>query len=131
MAGAGFARSKRKDRVAHIRFSASEFEAVEAAAATAGMTVSAFVRSLSIEGAGVRPFLKEEDRAILGLLADGMRMIAGNLNQIVRAINTGRMPVEDDLRGTIRDAHVVATTVTAELADMTRRSAVERRGAGA
>lgn len=130
MAGAGFAHSKRKDRVAHIRFSASEFEAVETAAATVGMTVSAFLRSLSVEGAGARPFLDEGDRAILGLLADGMRTIGGNLNQIVRATNTGRMPAQADLAGTIRDVSAVATTVAAKLADMTRRSAAKRRGVG-
>ena len=94
------------------------------------MTVSAFVRSLSVEGAGVRPFLGEGDRAVLGLLVDGMRAIGGNLNQLARAINTGRAPAEQDLAGTIRDAHVIATTVAAELADMTRRSAAARRGDG-
>ncbi|MDQ6436294.1 plasmid mobilization relaxosome protein MobC [Mesorhizobium sp. LHD-90] len=94
------------------------------------MTVSAFVRSLSIEGAGVRPFLADGDRAVLGLLADGMRAIGGNLNQIARAINTGRVPAEDELVGSIKDAHVVATTVASELAAMTRRSATLRRGEG-
>jgi hypothetical protein len=117
--------------VAHIRFSASEFDALEAAARAAGMTVSAFLRSLSMEGAGVRPFFGEGDRTVLGLLADGMRAIGGNLNQIARAINTGRIPAEEDLAGVIRDAHVVATTVAAELASMTRRSAAVRRGEGA
>ena len=114
--------------MAHIRFSPAEFDAIEAAARAAGMTVSAFVRSLSMEGAGVRPFLGEGDRAVLGLLIDGMRAIGTNLNQIARAINTGRAPVDKDLAGTIRDVHAVATTVAAELADMTRRSAAIRRG---
>ena len=95
------------------------------------MNMSAFVRSLSMEGAGVQPFLGEGDRAILGLLADGMRAIGANLNQIARAINNGRTPAPDELAGTIRDAHVVATTLAAELADMTRRSASARRGEGA
>jgi Bacterial mobilisation protein (MobC) len=131
MAGTPSAPQKRRDRVAHIRFSPAEFDAIEAAARVAGMTVSAFVRSLSVEGAGVRPFLGEGDRAVLGLLADGMRAIGGNLNQIARAINTGRTPVETDLAGTIKDVHAVATTVAAELADMTRRSAAIRRGDGA
>ena len=92
MDDAGFQLSKRTDRVAHIRFSPSEFETLEAAASAANMTVSAFVRSLSMEGAGVRPFLGEGDRAVLGLLAEGMRAIGGNLNQIARAINTGGVP---------------------------------------
>lgn len=128
MAGSRSEASKRKDRVAHIRFSPTEFGALEAAASAAGMTVSAFVRSLSMEGAGVRPFLGEGDRAVLGLLADGMRTIGGNLNQIARAINTGRAPASDDIAGSIRDAHGVATALAAELADMTRRSAASRRG---
>lgn len=123
--------SKRKDRVAHVRFSPAEFDALEAAASAAGMTVSAFVRSLSMEGAGVRPFLGDEDRMVLGLLADGMRAIGGNLNQIARAINTGRVPTDGDVTGSIKDAHSVATTLAAELAGMTRRSAAARRGEGA
>ena len=123
--------SKRKEKVAHIRFSPAEFEALEAAASEAGMTVSAFVRSLSMEGAGVRPFLGDVDRAILGLLADGMRAIGGNLNQIARAINTGMVPTEGDIAGSIKDAHSVATTLASELAEMTRRSAATRREEGA
>jgi hypothetical protein len=81
-----------------------------------------------MEGAGVRPFLGVGDRAVLDLLADGMRAIGGNLNQIARAINTGRIPAEDDLAGSVRDAHIVATTIASELAEMTRRSAAARRG---
>jgi hypothetical protein len=92
------------------------------------MTVSAFVRSLSMEGAGVRPFLGEGDRAVLALLADGMRAIGGNLNQIARAINTGRIPAHGDISGSVSDAHMAATTLAAELAEMTRRAATARHG---
>ena len=123
--------SKRKERVAHIRFSPAEFDALEAAARAAGMTISAFVRSLSMEGAGVRPFHGEGDRLVLDLLADGMHAISGNLNQIARAINTGMVPTEGDITGSIKDAHCVATTLGSELAEMTRRSAAARRGEGA
>jgi hypothetical protein len=122
--------SKRRNRVAHIRFTAGEFNALEAASAAAGMTVSAFVRSLSIEGAGVRPFLGDGDRAVLDLLADGMHAIAGNLNQIARAINTEKVPALEHVAGNIKDAHRVATTLVSELAEMTRRSAASRRGQG-
>jgi len=123
--------SKRKEKVVHIRFSPAEYDALEAAASAAGMTVSAFVRSLSMEGAGVRPFLGEGDRLVLDLLADGMRAIGGNLNQIARAINTGTVPTEGDITGSIKDAHSVATTLASELAQMTRHSAAARRGEGA
>lgn len=92
------------------------------------MTVSAFVRSLSMEGAGVRPFLADGDRAVLNLLADGMRAVGGNLNQIARAINTGRLPAEENIAGSIKDAHRVATTLASELAEMTRHAAASRRG---
>ena len=117
--------------MAHIRFSPVEFDALDAAAEAAGMTVSAFVRSLSMEGAGVKPFLAEGDRALLGALADGMRTIGGNLNQVARAINTGRVPTEKELAGSVRDAHVAATAIASELAEMTRRAAAIRRGEGA
>lgn len=123
--------SKRKQRVAHIRFSRTEFDSLEAAAGAAEMTVSAFVRSLSMEGAGVRPFLGEGDRAVLGLLAGGMWAIGGNLNQIARAINTGKVPVESDVVASIKDAHSVATALASELTEMTRRAAAARRGEGA
>jgi hypothetical protein len=84
-----------------------------------------------MEGAGVRPFLGEGDRLVLGLLADGMRALGGNLNQIARAINTGMMPTESDVTGSIKDAHSVATMLASELAEMTRRSAATRCGDGA
>jgi hypothetical protein len=130
MAGNCSRTSNRKEKVAHIRFSPAEFGALEAAAKATGMTVSAFVRSLSMEGAGLQPFLGPGDRAVLGLLADGMRAIGGNLNQIARAINTGKVPIESDVAGSIKDAHSVATALAAELAHMTRRSAAARRGEG-
>lgn len=131
MKAVGSASSKRKDRVAHIRLSAIELDALDQAATAAGMSVSAFVRSLCLEGVGRRPFLSDGDRVILDLLANGLRTIAAHLNQIARAINIGRIPVEEHVAGSVRDAHVVATTVAAELADMTRRSALARRGEGA
>ena len=122
------ARPARKERVAHIRFSADEICALEAAAARADLTVSAFVRSLSLEGAGVRPFLSEADRAIIELLGQGVRSISNNLNQLARAINAGQSGPPSDVAGRIDDARAIATTITAELAGMTRRVGAVRRG---
>ena len=80
---------------------------------------------------GTRLWLEEEgDRLVLDLLVDGMRAINGNLNQIARAINTGRVVTEGDVVGSIKDAHSVATAVAAELAEMARRSAAARRREG-
>lgn len=120
-------KSTRKEKVAHIRFSQDEFCAVEAAAERAGLSVSAFIRSLSLEGAGLRPFLTEADRAIIGLLARDMRAIGSNLNQVARAINAGRSVGASDVANVVADARAVANTVLVELADMTQRAATARR----
>jgi hypothetical protein len=130
MADARSPSSKRKEKVVHIRLSASEYDALEQAAKAAGTSISAFVRSLSLEGAGVRPFLGKTDRAVLALLAEGLWAIGKNLSQITRAINRGQIPAEEDLAGTVRDARVAATTVAVELSDLTRRAALARRGKG-
>jgi hypothetical protein len=119
---------RRRVKVAHIRLSEDEFAAVEAAAAEASMSISAFVRSLSLEGAGARAFLNPADRAIIQLLARDMRAVGNNLNQLARALNEGRSVDGSHLAGAVDDARAVATTVAAELATMTKRAAAARRG---
>lgn len=114
--------------MAHIRFSPVEFNAIEAAAIRAGLTVSAFVRSLSLEGAGVTPFLNEADRAILGTLGQDLRAIGRNLNQLARALNAGGSVAVSEVAGRTDDARAVATTIAAELTHMTKRAGVSRRG---
>lgn len=113
--------------MAHIRFSPEEFGAIEASAARAGLTVSAFVRSLSLEGAGVAPFLNDTDRAILGTLGQDLRAIGRNLNQLARALNAGGSVAITDVAGRAEDARAVATTIAAELAHMTKRVGALRR----
>jgi len=48
------------------------------------MTLSAFIRSLTLDGAGVLPLLTEEDRAVFELLHRDLRAIGVNLNSLVR-----------------------------------------------
>jgi hypothetical protein len=114
--------------VAHIRFSYDEFSAVRAVAGRADISISGFVRSLSLEGAGVRPFMNPADRAIIQLLRQDMCAVGNNLNQLARALNAGRPVDGSHLAGAIGDARAVATTVAAELATMTKRAAAARRG---
>ncbi|RWI89946.1 MAG: plasmid mobilization relaxosome protein MobC [Mesorhizobium sp.] len=121
-------RAARREKVAHIRFAEDEISAVETAAEQAGLSVSAFIRSLSLEGAGVRPFMSREDRAVLEMLIQDMRAVGGNLNQIARALNGSRSVAGSDLKGAIDDARAIATTVAAELAAMTKRAGAARRG---
>src|SRR5262245_26666431 len=118
----------RRVRVAHIRLSEDEFAAIEAAATEASMSISAFVRSLSLEGAGAQPFLNQADRAIIQLLGQDMRAMGNNLNQLTRALNAGRSVDGSHLAGAIDDARAVATTLAAELTTMTKRAAAARRG---
>ncbi len=118
----------RREKVAHIRFSPEEFAALEVAAGRVGMTVSAFVRSLSLEGAGERPFFAEADQAILALLARDMRAIGNNLNRVARAINTGRVDIVPDVALNVTDAGAIVATVLSELRNMARSAGATRRG---
>jgi hypothetical protein len=118
----------RREKVAHIRFSDDEMQAVEGAAQRAGLSVSGFMRSLSLEGAGVRPFMSRHDRAIMEMLLEDMRAVGGNLNQIDRTLNATRSVAGSDLTGAIDDARAIATIVAAELASMTKWAGVARRG---
>jgi hypothetical protein len=118
---------KKRNRVAHIRFSEDEIQALEVAAKQAGLSVSAFVRSLSLEGAGVRPFMSREDKAIVALLIQDMRNVASNLNRIARFSRAGSLAAPD-MAGAIDEARAIAVTVAAELAAMTTRAGAVRRG---
>lgn len=117
-----------RDKVAKTRLSAEEYSAVARAAAEAGMTMSMFWRSLVLEGAGIRPFLPREDRAIIQLLGQDLRTVGNNLNQVARSLNAGRSVPDAELTGAIDDARAIAVTVAAELASMTKRAGAARRG---
>jgi hypothetical protein len=126
--GAAQRKRSRREKVAHIRLSEDEFSAVEAAAERAGLSVSAFVRSLALEGAGEKPFLSPSDRAIMELLGQDMRVVGNNLNQVSRALNTGRSIDSSNLVAAVDDARAIAMTVAAELALMTKNASAMRRG---
>ena len=57
-----------------------------------------------------------------------MRAVGNNLNQVARALNTGRSVERSDLVAAVDDARAIATTVAAELAMMTKNAATARRG---
>lgn len=123
-------RSNRRVKVAHIRYSPGEFMAVKDAADRAGCTVSGFLRLLSLEGAGVEPFLSEADGAIFRLLSDDISTMARDLNAVARAINVGRPPNAGDVAKLVMDGQSAAMTVAAEFAAMLKRQAARRRVKG-
>ncbi|MEQ1409451.1 plasmid mobilization relaxosome protein MobC [Neorhizobium sp. Rsf11] len=119
---------ERKERVVHARFSASELTAIEQAAGAAGLTVSAFMRSLTLEGAGVRPFLTDDDRAVFEMLISDMRAIGVNLNQLARAVNGSGRLVEAKLAAELVDVQRLAAAIVLELRSLAGRGARRRRG---
>lgn len=117
-----------KDCRINFRLSGPEYSAVQQAAAKAGMTVSAFFRSLSLEGAGVRPIFNDKDRAILSLLHEDMRKIGVNLNQVARSLNAGRVVDPEEVKIALRNVKIVADEVSLELRAASVRAGNSRRG---
>jgi hypothetical protein len=108
-------RRTQRTKWVHIRFAPDEFEAIKIAAAQATMTVSGFMRSLSVEGAGIRPYLAESDRAVLGLLLQGMQNICANLGKLTRALNEAGRIDSNELDANLRDVRAIAFATSTEL----------------
>jgi hypothetical protein len=121
---------ERKQRIVHARFSARELAALSESAKAAEITVSAFLRSLALEGAGVRPFFTDNDRAILEVLISDMRALGTNLNQIARSVNAGRQLMPFDLAGTLTDVQRLVAAIVLEMKRFAGRGAQRRRGEG-
>ncbi|RWO28651.1 MAG: MobC family plasmid mobilization relaxosome protein [Mesorhizobium sp.] len=120
----------RKDRMVHARVSADEYATIENAAKAADMTVSGFFRSLILEGAGVRPVLTKEDRAVMALLLEDMRAIGVNLNQVARSLNSGKGVHPGDVDINLGNVQRVQAAVMTELRSLARRAGYKRRGEG-
>jgi hypothetical protein len=112
---------ERKDKVVHARFSTSEMTRIERAAESAGLTVSAFMRSLSLEGAGIRPFFTEDDRAVLALHLSDVKAVGVNLNQLARAANRRGPHRSDEEREAIDDVQRVVVALLLELRSFAHR----------
>ena len=120
--------SARKSKGLHARFSKSEFERISRAAEEAGMTVSGFLRSLTLEGAGVRPFLTDPDRAVLSLLLSDVKAIGVNLNQLARARNRGDGGSTQEEKEVIGDVQRAIAIVLFELRAFAECGARRRAG---
>lgn len=114
---------ERRDKVVHARFSKTEIEQIERAAADAGMTVSGFLRSLTLEGAGVRPFFTDADRAVLSLLLSDVKAVGTNLNQLARARNRGEAGRSREDKERIDDVQRVVAIALFELRSFVERGA--------
>lgn len=119
---------ERRYRVVHARFSAPEIAAISRVSEEAGLTISAFMRSLTLEGAGVRPFFTDDDRAILGVLLSDMRAIGVNLNQLARVANTSGHIDAEEVSSQVADIQKIVAAVMLELRSFAARGAQRRRG---
>ncbi|MEY9323441.1 MULTISPECIES: plasmid mobilization protein [Rhizobiaceae] len=119
---------EKKERTVHARITADEYAALEEAAKAADMTVSGFFRSLTLEGAGVRPIMTKDDRLIMAMLLEDMRMIGVNLNQVARALNSGRGVDPSELDINLANVQRVQAAVMTELRALSKRAGHQRRG---
>ena len=110
-----------KDAVVRMRVTEEEHLEIAKAASDARMTMSAFVRSLSLQGAGVQPFLNSGDRQIMRVLHDDLRAIGVNLNQIARALNSKDVVDDAEIRGALVDVERVAKFTLLELKRLAHR----------
>jgi uncharacterized protein (DUF1778 family) len=122
--------ASKKDKVVRMRLSADELASIEQAAQAADLTVSSFLRSLLLEGAGVQPLLAEQDRMVMGFLADEMRAVGSNLNQLARVMNSARSVQGADLQASVGEVQIVVAAVLTELRALSKRAGNRRRGEG-
>ncbi len=118
----------RKDRVVHVRLAASDYEAIERSSIAAEMTFSAFLRSLALEGAGVRPFFNDEDRVILSVLVSDMCALSASLNRLARAANSGRSSIAIELGETLAQVQQLMAAVVLEMRRYAERGRRHGRG---
>lgn len=90
------------------------------------MTISGFLRSLVIEGAGVCPFFNDADRAILSLLLSDVKAVGVNLNQLARARNMGETGRLEEEKAVLDDVQRTLAIVQFELQSFAKRGARKR-----
>ena len=120
--------SDAKSEVLHVRMSAGEMARIRDAAKQADLTVSAFMRSLALEAAGIRPFFTEADRAVLDLLLADIKAIGVKLNQFTRAVNHRQAVLPHEERVVIGDVHRTVAALLLELVSFAERGTRSRRG---
>lgn len=119
--------AKPKPHTIHSRVSADEYDAIDDAAKAVDMTMSAFFKAVLLQGAGVRPIFDSEDRALLSLILEDMRMIGINLNQVARALNSGKSVSDSEIRMVVGDVQKMQVAVLSELRRVTKRSGYGHR----
>lgn len=119
--------TKPKPQTIHSRVSADEYDAIDDAAKAADMTMSAFFKAVLLQGAGLKPIFNAEDRALLSLMLEDMRMIGVNLNQVARALNSGKSVSDSEIRMVVGDVQKMQVGILSELRRVAKRSGYKHR----
>jgi hypothetical protein len=83
---------KKREKTVRARVSERDQDALSDFAASLGLSESEAMRRLIGAAVGDGPVLGEADRAEFSQIAEEFRAIGININQAVRAMNTGRVP---------------------------------------
>lgn len=83
---------KRREKIIRARVSERDQDALSGFAASLGLSESEALRRLIGAAVGDGPVLGEADRSEFSQIAEEFRAIGININQAVRAMNTGRVP---------------------------------------
>jgi len=118
---------KARPQTIHSRVSADEYDAIYEAAKAAEMSMSAFFKAVFLQGAGVKPVFSDEDRALLSLMLEDMRMIGVNLNQVARALNSGKSVSDSETGMIVGDVQKMQVAVLSELRRVSKRSGYRHR----
>ncbi len=75
----------------------------------------------------MKPVFNDEDRALLSLMLEDMRVIGVNLNQVARALNSGKLVSDSEIRMVVGDVQKMQVGVLSELRRVTKRSGYRHR----
>ncbi|GGB09458.1 hypothetical protein GCM10011491_41800 [Brucella endophytica] len=89
---------KRKDIVFHVRMSADEKAEFEQLADQFGLSIAEAIRRAVRAAMGYGPVLTDRDRNRFDAIYQELNSIGVNVNQAVRAMNTGRVPDDAEIR---------------------------------
>ncbi|MET3614754.1 hypothetical protein ABID16_003091 [Rhizobium aquaticum] len=93
-----------RNKLMKVRLTQSELATILEAAEAKGLTVSELCRRSALGVRLPRRRLDRRDAEILARLLASLGKIGSNLNQLVRAVNIGKVPIDDNATvSTLRD----------------------------
>ena len=117
----------KRDKLVQVRISADELDEFRRFCGVLDVGVSEGLRRVIAACCGDGAMLTHEDRELFSQVAEEFRAIGVNINQAVRAMNTGRVPDQVALRQDLAD---LSRGMMALGGDLARQGARARRAIG-